>query len=129
MSIESLERAVIEKLLDGDEPLLLCLRAQVTKLKVASREFTGAGFYTEFDSLGCEEMRISAESKIRFGDVVADLPALKNGIGFLLYVDNGLIHVLEGYTFGEDWPEDVSGFALRYLDQDRTSELSKLKNV
>ncbi len=44
---------------------------------------------------------------IRFGDVVAEATGLNAGVGFLLYVDHGRVTALEGYTFGEPWPDVV----------------------
>ena len=52
---------------------------------------------------------------LTFGDVVADIPGVKNGgLGFFLYVRDGYLHKLEGYTYGEDWPSNVSNFRLSY---------------
>ena len=43
-----LEQAVMEKLLDGDNPVLGDLREQFRQIESVERELTGAGFYTKF---------------------------------------------------------------------------------
>ena len=39
--------------------------------------------------------------KIRFGDVSAEIAGLKCGAGFLVYVDDGKIQMLKGYSYDE----------------------------
>jgi hypothetical protein len=36
-------------------------------------------------------------------------------LGFLLFVDDGLLHFLEGFTFDEPWPGDLKLIWLYYL--------------
>jgi hypothetical protein len=86
---------------------------------VASRKLSGSGFFTEF---AAAEWIVPAEmptKRIRFGDVEATIAGLKDGAGFLLYVDDGIIRMLEGYSFEEPWPEVVREFSLRYSDPSR----------
>lgn len=49
-----------------------------------------------------------------------------NGAGFLLYVDKGLLKMLEAYSYEEPWPERIKNFELRYQNGDRSAVLSKL---
>ncbi len=46
--LTKLERAVLAKLLAGDHPILAALRSQSEDARLASREYTGAGFYCRF---------------------------------------------------------------------------------
>jgi hypothetical protein len=111
--LEPLERGVIEKLLEGDDETLAKLRRQFEKAVVVKREMSGVGFYT---TLAVKEgvYRIDDRSFI-FGDVIAEIPGLENGAGFLLYVRDGLLDCLEGYTYGDErWPQQLTGFMLRY---------------
>ena len=125
MPLEPLESAVVAKLLDGDHPLLTMLRQQVPLLSVKAREFTGGGFFTEFAISGAMRAQLPF-GKVCFGDVEARIPGLQHGAGFLLYVDEGLISMLEGYSYEEAWPEDIRHFSLNYLRADRAAELAKL---
>ena len=116
--LTELESSVLTKTLEGDHPILRQMREQVRCCRVRNREFTGVGFFTYFDCRECDPID---DLNARFGDVIAELPGLKNGAGFLLFVENGRIVMLEGYTFEEPWPSDVSTFALRYMSRDGRS--------
>jgi len=108
-----LEQAVMEKLLDGDNPLLQDLRKQFEEIESVERKFTGAGFFTKFRL--APNVRPLSKKSLTFGDVAATIPGLKNGAGFLLFVRGGVLDQLEGYTYGEFWPTDVPNFGLGYI--------------
>lgn len=117
--LNDLERAVLDKLLVGDEPSFACLRAQQQRMRVAKREYSGVGFFTEFTHPP-DAPRLQGAKGIRFGDVLADIRGLEHGAGFLLFIDDGLITMLEGYTnSNEPWPTDVEAFELRYWGPNR----------
>lgn len=124
--MEPLETAVLEKLLNGDHPILVALKEQMSGLSVKARKYTGAGFFTEF-SLALTAHRLPASSsRIRFGDVEATIDGLNNGAGFVLFIDDGLLHMLEGYSYDEPWPKEIHGFSVKYSNADRKAELAKL---
>jgi hypothetical protein len=125
MHLEPLEVAVLAKLLDGEHPMLAALRLQLPALSVIKRERTGVGFYTSF-SVSPVTLRAPLAS-VRFGDVEASIPGLAHGAGFLLYVDDGLLQMLEAYSYDEAWPQQVTEFSLAYSTPDRTAELAKLR--
>lgn len=122
--LEPLEAAVIEKLLSGEHPALQGLRRQLSHLSVASRRYSGTGFFTEF-ALEPEAVAVSLPNRIRFGDVEATIRGVAHGAGFVLYIDDGRLYLLEGYTYDEPWPTQVDEFALRYSDPERKG-LSKV---
>src|SRR5436190_1511111 len=115
-----LEQAVMEKLLDGDNPLLQDLRKQFEEIESVERKFTGAGFFTKFRL--APNVRPLSKKSWTFGDVAATIPELKNGAGFLLFVRDGLLNQLEGYTYGESWPTEVSRFKLGYIVKGQVKE-------
>jgi hypothetical protein len=104
---------VIQKLLDGDDDILATLRKQSEAAVVVQREMTGVGFYTTF-SIPDSIDRLPDNRSFQFGDVVADMPGLEHGAGFLLFVKDGALDFLEAYTYDEPWPEHVSTFELTY---------------
>lgn len=74
------------------------LAGQREKIRVEARENTGAGFYTTLD--------VSRRSPITgvaspLGDVGVTIVGLEHGMGFLLWVRDGHIHKLEGFSYGE----------------------------
>lgn len=129
MELMPLETTVLDKLCDGDHPLLIALRRQLPHIEVRRREFTGTGFYAEFDVAEEAEPAPVGKERLVFGDVEASVDGLQYGAGFLLYVDNGLLRMLEGYSYEEPWPERVTNFTLRFSDPKREAVLAKLSAV
>lgn len=108
-----LERAVLQRLLDGEDEFLSILREQLQITTVTKREMTGVGFYTTF-SVPDGFRRLPGKLSFKLGDVIAKMSGLNLGAGFLLYVQDGALHMLEGYTYDESWPEQISTFELSY---------------
>src|SRR4051812_21994815 len=124
----ALETAVMQKLLDGDSPLFESLREQFRVATVKSRELTGVGFFVDFAlPPGVEPIKIG-EPRLVFGDVEATIPGLQLGAGFVLFVEHGLLQMLEGHTYGEPWPDDTTGFELRYSDPTREEVLALVRD-
>jgi hypothetical protein len=108
-----LEKAVIYKLLSRDEEGFEILRRQLDASSVSKREFTGHGFYTTISlpsGIECPR-RINS---LKLYDVMAEIPELQYGAGFLLYIEQGSLQMLEGYCFGEQWPSEITTFKLRH---------------
>lgn len=110
--LSKIEKAVLENLLDGNLPFLIQLRQQFARCTVAQREFTGFGFYTTL--VVPDDVSRIAGVDIKFGDVIAEIPELPSGAGFLLYIKDGVLDMLEGYSYDEPWPSSISSFNLKY---------------
>ena len=115
-------KQVMGMMLDGEDHVLGTLRKQYAKSSIAGKEFTGVGFYFYF--LVPEQVeRLSGKQDFVFGDVYGDIVgdaasfnSSEFGLGFLLYIKNGVIATLEGYTYGDKWPENLSQYQLHYPD-------------
>ena len=115
--LNEFEAAVLEKLLAGDSPALVVLRAQAQAARLSSREYTGAGFFLSFD-VPADAPTVAAKD-FHFGDVDAVVDGLRHGAGFVLFVRGGRLDVLEGYSYEEPWPKEISGFKLTYQREPR----------
>lgn len=122
----ALETAVMAKLLAGPGPVLLALRGQYETSSVSRRAWTGVGFWTDIHvskSAGALTMIRS----LHLSDVVAEMAGLEHGVGFVLHIEDGLLEMLEGYTFDEPWPTSEGTFTLAYTgDEARTATLAKI---
>jgi hypothetical protein len=116
------ERAVLDKLLTGDHPVLIALRAQARKATVASREYTGAGFFCSFE-VPPDAPLVNGRPNFHFGDVDATMGGLQRGAGFVLFVRNGRLDLLEGYSYDEPWPREIRNFELTYQKDPRKLDL------
>lgn len=121
-----LERAVLEQLFAGDQPILKAFLAQARRAQVVSREMTGVGFYTYLTVP--EEVPDASvhDGAIQFGDVVAEFDGVGLGAGFLIWIKDRRLHFLEGYTFDTPWPDDAKGFRLSYANPDRSEAMTGL---
>jgi hypothetical protein len=112
------EHAVLNKLLAGDHPTLLGLRVQADTARLISREYTGAGFFLSFE-VPADVPALTTPRDFHLDDVHGKVDALKHGVGFVLFVRKGRLNLLEGYTYGEDWPQDIQGYELKYEHEPR----------
>lgn len=120
-----LEREVVKLLLEGDDPVLDVLRKQTRFLSAAKREYTGHGFFTHF-RVPENAPRLADTVSFKVGDVEASMDGLQYGAGFLLYVERGMVSLLEGYSYEEPWPAKVKRFTVGYVGGQRNlDEISK----
>jgi hypothetical protein len=113
-----LESEVLKWLLAGEDPILAALREQFASASILSRNLTGHGFYLNF-TVSTSAMRLHEKFHVKpdfcCGDVKASIDSLEHGAGFLLWVKGGVLDFLEGYTYDESWPVEVTSFELQYI--------------
>ncbi len=119
--LTKLEECVLKMLLDGDDEILASLRKQLHSASVTERDLSGVGFFTTLHVAHTDAARATDKS-FKFGDVHADISGLECGAGFLLYVRDGVLEMLEAYTYDEQWPDDTDDFSLSYVDGQRDIE-------
>jgi hypothetical protein len=112
-ALTPLEAQVIRMLLEGENAVLAILRQQAEQVRVSSRKMTGVGFFTDL-ALDPQAVRVAGSPSFRLGDVNGTAANVKHGLGFLLYVKDGVLRQLEGYTYDEPWPDVVRGLVLTY---------------
>lgn len=110
--LNALERAVLEKLLDGNHPVLAALRAQLDSCEVSSRKFTGVGFFTNLKPDRSVGPAPTPRPRIHITGIDARMSGLKHGAGFMLLVTDGYLDFLEGFSYDEPWPPMISEFSL-----------------
>jgi hypothetical protein len=103
ISQENLEQQIMGLLLEGENPVLGILRQQYAAAKILRRKFSGVGFFLYFDVP--ENIPLAEPSNFAAGNVSISLENVPNGAGCVLFVKNGKLNMLEGYTFGNSWPE------------------------
>ncbi len=111
--LDQVEQHLLQMLLDGDDPILATLRSQLALAKRKPREVSAVGFFTQFD-VPQEAPRLQGNPSFRFGDITADIEGLERGAGFVLFIENGALTMLEGYTYDEPWPGSLRSYKLSY---------------
>jgi hypothetical protein len=114
-SLTPLEKAVLDKLLDKAGEPFETIRRQLSVVTLAKRNFTEVGFYIEFVLLTEAQVKRDAPD-MTLGGIGAEFPGLEHGAGFVLFIRQGVMSMLEGFTFDEKWPESTSEFKLFKID-------------
>lgn len=105
-------------LLAGEGPSFAVLREQLRRSRVARRELTGAGFFTYLDG-PAEAPRLATHARQHtVSGVFADIEGLEHGAGFILFIVDGLLDNLEGFSYDEPWPPEIGAFSLKYTAED-----------
>ena len=95
-----------------------------TRSTVTKREFTGTGFFSDF-FVTDESLLLNKNIMFELGNIHATTSGLKYGVGFVLFVRNGSLNQLEGYSYGEEkWPEEITDYKLFLVKSD--GSLTKL---
>ena len=107
--ISSAMRELIDRLmsllLEGTHPSLAVLRAQHGASRLRSVEFTGHGFFAAFE-VPDQVPRVEPAS-FTGGNVAMRMSWLETGAGCLLFIREGRLDTLEGYTYGDEaWPAE-----------------------
>jgi hypothetical protein len=97
--LSPLEQAVLDAIALQVPEVADALAGQQEKVRVTARANTGAGFYTTVDIPHHLPIQGVASP---LGDVGATVVGLQHGMGFLLWLRNGRVHKLEGYSYGEN---------------------------
>jgi hypothetical protein len=110
--LTSLEKAVLDMMLDKPGERFEVIRRQLACATVSERRFSGVGFFTDLvvpiDAAVQRDL-----PNMEIGDVVAEFPSVQHGAGFVLFIRNGVVRMLEGYTYDEPWPENTDEFSLK----------------
>lgn len=104
---EKLEKRVMDMLLHGEHELFKILKEQYESVESKEITNTGVGFYINYkvSSHRLDEKKYS--NKFHIGDVDGNVSGTNQNVGFILYIENGYMVMLEAYTYGDDeWPED-----------------------
>ncbi|MBP3800971.1 MAG: hypothetical protein J6I85_02915 [Clostridia bacterium] len=97
---------VMDMLLDGDVEDFKKLREQFYKAKKIE-ENSSVGFYINFE-VEDDESYILENKNFQIGDVYGTVNGQFASVGFILFIKNGKLLMLEGYTNGiiNEWPDD-----------------------
>jgi hypothetical protein len=98
-----MELAVIKAIGEKHSEDRKSIEAQLATARVIRRENTGAGFYTYFEVQPLPSVSIgeARELDLRHGPQ-ATIKGINHGMGFVLWLKQGYLDCLEGYTYDDD---------------------------
>ena len=111
-------------LLAGDNADLALLRQQLAVVEVGGREFSGAGFFTQL-RVPVSAPRLEGTTRLVIGDVYAEVTGLDHVVGFLLFISDGVLDMLECFIYDDEWPASPTSLLRAYYVHQRegSSEL------
>ncbi len=107
MMLNEMESRALEMLLAGDNNELAVFRTQLNDATVASRKFTGVGFFTQL-SVPAELPRVKNRPGLVISDLYAEVSGLEHEASFLLFIEDGAIDVLECAIVDDGWPDNAT---------------------
>lgn len=94
-----LELAALHSIFSETPQLAPGLQRQLAAASVMERENTGVGFFT---TIGVADDAPPVSGPGELGNAThARIAGLAYGLGFVLFIKGGRLHLLEGYAFGE----------------------------
>lgn len=120
MKHNKLADRVMNLLLDGEDEVLSVLRDQYKNANIISEEDEEAGFYINYQVNTALIIPNNYNTTFQIGDVDGTVDNIDEAVGFILYIKNGYIAMLEGYTNVIDkWPKLDSQIVLKYDKKQR----------
>ncbi|MEP1143557.1 MAG: hypothetical protein ABJH52_07550 [Henriciella sp.] len=107
-SLIALEEAAIRMFSQSSDNPLNDLADHIPHLSVTNREYTGVGVFIELDS----SLVGLGDAKATISGVVAVTNDERPALGFLLFVEEGKPTMLEGFSYSEAWPDDLSEYSV-----------------
>jgi hypothetical protein len=101
---DSIDRIVMQTISESHEEGATILN-QYQNSKILQREINPVGWYTDFQvATNCPRLSIT-RGDVGFAN--ASVKGMESGIGFQLWIDNGMLAQLEAFTYGENLPEHI----------------------
>ncbi len=102
MTLNNLEQAALVRFFESEG--FGKVNRDVSQIKIVDRHLTGKGFIAQL--LPNEVIVLNGPSSFTGGIVGAKV----NGnidIGFLFFIKDGYVDAIEGFTYGEEWPDEI----------------------
>ena len=107
MAFTELEQAALHSIFSETPELAANLERQLNSATVTARENTGGGFFTTI-SVSDDAPPVNSP-KVLCNETQARLNGIEHGLGFVLFMDGGKLHLLEGFAWG---PESTASLIL-----------------
>ena len=118
--VVSLINRLMPALIAGDHSTLAALREQLSHARIAEVEMTRHGFYARFAV--SPDAPLASPPNLTGGSATIGLSGIKHGAGCVLFVRDGRLTMLEGYTYDDPWPEDAQVLSVLDIVPIQTAE-------
>lgn len=108
MNRSEFESIIIADIINRYPEYKVKLQKQLSFAVVKERRLSTYGFSTEFIINNSNEVTLGKEVKLMLETDGWRVNGLELGSGYILWVHNGLISTLEGFSYEEPWPEEIT---------------------
>lgn len=106
----AMEKAALRAIISETPALSAALEHQLERAGVTKRENTGGGFFTDI-AVPDDAPRVQCPKVLGYA-THARVGGLAHGLGFVLFMEHGRLHLLEGFAWG---PESTASLDLDNL--------------
>lgn len=106
MQFDEFEKIIISDIIDQYPEYKQKLKSQFEKITVQKREFVKYGFSTYYAVTTADEI-LGADKNLQLGKNQWNINGLNHGSDYILWIKNGFISCLEGFSYNEPWPNEI----------------------
>ena len=106
MNINEFEKIIITDIIEQYPEYKSKLRAQFEHAVVQKREFSKYGFSTDY-AVEPPLKTLGDDVNLQLGKHQWNINGLRYGSDYILWITNGLISCLEGFSYEEPWPDEI----------------------
>ena len=106
MKFEEFESIIIRDIIEQYPEYKQKLQAQLARSTMQKRTFYMFGFSTEF-AVSAADQTLGEGVNLNLSSHPWNINDLECGSDYILWIENGLIHSLEGFSYQELWPEEI----------------------
>ena len=106
MKYDEFEKIIIADIIEQYPEYKQKLQAQFEKITVQKRVFSTYGFSTYYSVMAAEETLGEGEN-LQLGKHQWHINGLCHGSDYILWIKNGFISCLEGFSYHEPWPDEI----------------------
>ena len=107
MKYEEFEKIIIDDIISQYPEYSDKLRRQYDSGTVVGRNMTGKGFFTDYE-IGDRSASLGDGVNMQLGEDQWNINGLKYGSDYILWIKNGFITQLEGFSYEEPWPTEIT---------------------
>ena len=106
MKFEEFEKIIINDIIEQYPEYKSKLQAQFATSTVQKREFSKYGFSTYY-AVEASQETLGDGVDLQLGKHQWKINGLQHGSDYILWIKNGFISSLEGFSYSELWPNEV----------------------
>lgn len=106
MKFDEFEKIIISDIIEQYPEYKQKLQSQLEKITVQKREFSTYGFSTYY-AVTAGEDTLGDGKNLQLGKHQWNINGLTRGSDYILWIKNGLISCLEGFSYNEPWPDEI----------------------